>query len=45
MGVIYELLKLPEREKKKFLDEIIEQEAAEKLGPHKSSRLQNKSNE
>ena len=43
MGVIYELLRLPEREKKKFLDDIMEQEAAEKLRPQKNNGLQNKS--
>ena len=46
MGVIYELLSLPEKDKKKFLDEIIQQEAAKnkKLKPRLSSTLQNKQN-
>lgn len=39
MGVIYELLSLPEREKKRFLERIIHQETAEKLKPQRTNEL------
>lgn len=43
MGVIYELLSLPERDKKKFLEGIIRQETADKLKPQKNLWLKNPS--
>ncbi|QNK41874.1 hypothetical protein [Caproicibacter fermentans] len=35
MGVIYEVIKLPEKDKKKFLEGIINQEAFKKFNPEK----------
>lgn len=38
MGMIYELLKLPDQEKKKFLRDVVRQETAEKLKSKSAKR-------
>ena len=43
MGIIYELLKVPERDKKKFLHEMIRRETVEKLKAQKADALKTKS--
>lgn len=39
MGVIYELLKLPKKEKEKFLYEVVRQETVERLNAQKGDIL------
>jgi hypothetical protein len=42
MGMIYELLKMPKTERKKFLDDVKRQETAEKMKIQGKNALQNK---
>jgi hypothetical protein len=44
MGVIYELWKLPEKDRKKLLTAMLQQETCKRTEPRSASVLQNKVN-